>query len=166
MGFFNAFLQGPYTSADAAEIAKYQPLLEWWRLASTAAAAGGSEISQDLGNPAGPREQLRLAHWANRIWEANLARVGAGGPGLSSAAFNHGISVLRTTMQDTHVATLEFERNRAIKTFSDHHGEALAQKLHRLCSVERDDDLPPVHALLVKSGKGRASVWCTKCLVC
>ena len=82
--------------------------------------------------------------------------MGAGGPGLSNAAFNHGVNMLRATMQDTHVAALEFERNKANKTFTDYHGEALAQKMHRLCGVDRDDDLPPVHVLLVKSGKGRA----------
>jgi hypothetical protein len=156
LGFYNTFLQGPLASPDAATVLRYQPLSDWWRLASTARAAGGSVMSQALANPVNLHHQGRLARWCNRVRDSQLARLGAGGPGLSNAAFAHGVQLLRTTMEDNHTATLEFERNRSTKSFTEHHGDELGLLMQRLCNVTRDEDLPPIHALLVKAGKGRA----------
>jgi threonine dehydrogenase-like Zn-dependent dehydrogenase len=84
-----------------------------------------------------------------------MARLGVGGPGLSNAAFAHGVGELRKTMTDTHEERLDFERQRNTKTFTDFHGEALAQQMHRLCGVTSDVNLPEVHSLLLQMAKGR-----------
>jgi hypothetical protein len=58
-------------------------------------------------------------------------------------------------MTDTHKEHLDFERQRNTKTFTDFHGEALAQQMHCLCGVTSDVNLPEVHNLLLQSAKGR-----------
>jgi hypothetical protein len=158
LGFFNAFLQGPLSSADPLEVAAIEPLVQWWRLASTNVAAGTSAISSALHQPTStsPRELGRLTAFANRTKDLQLSRLGIGGPGLSNAAFAHGVTELKTTLEATHQATLEFERARREKSFADIHGEALAQQVYRLCNVTRDADLPEVHTLLLKTPRGRA----------
>jgi hypothetical protein len=155
LGFFNTFLQAPLASADAAVVATIAPLAEWWRLACTDRTAGGTAVSHDLLAVTTPRSQARLSAWAARVKESQLARIGVGGPGLSNAAFAHGVAELKTTMENTHIATLEFERARNEKTFTDQHGAALALQMHRLCGVTSDADLPEVHNLLLKTAKGR-----------
>ena len=85
-----------------------------------------------------------------------MARLGVGGPGLSNTTFAHGVATLRQTMEDNLTATLDFKRAQNNKTFTDVHGDALALKMHRLCDVIDDADLPEVHTLLLKAGKGRA----------
>jgi hypothetical protein len=155
VGFYNEFLAGPLASADAAVVAEITPLADWWRLASTNVAAGTSVVSYALTGIATIRDQARLAAWANRVKDAQMARLGVGGPGLSNAAFAHGVAELRTTLEDTHLATLAFEREKNEKTFTDTHGPALADTLQRLTGVHRDEDLPPIHLMLLKVGKGR-----------
>jgi hypothetical protein len=83
------------------------------------------------------------------VKDVQMARLGVVGPGLSNAAFVHGVGELRKTMTDTHEERLAFERQRNTKTFTDFHGEALAQQMHRLCGVTSDVNLPEVHSLLL-----------------
>ena len=85
-----------------------------------------------------------------------MARLGVGGPGLSNTTFAHGVATLRQTMEDNLTATLDFKRAENNKTFTDIHGDALALKMHRLCDIINDADLPEIHTLLLKAGKGRA----------
>jgi hypothetical protein len=153
--FFNTFLQATLASGDAAAIAALEPVTQWWRLASTNTAGGASVVSSPLLAVTSPRAQSRLNAWASRVKNDQMSRIGIGGPGLSNAAFAQGVNVLTTTMEATHRASLEFERARGDKTFTDFHGEALAQQLQRLCKCETDDQLPEVHGLLLKTAKGR-----------
>jgi hypothetical protein len=155
LGFFNRFLQGPLSSADPLEVAAIGPLVQWWRLASTNLAGGTSVVSSPLLLPTSPGEMLRLAAWSSRVKSNELRRVGLGGPALSNAAFALGVSELKTSLEGTHRATLEFERSRQDKSFADTHGADLAQYLHRLCGVNRDEDLPDVHTLLLRTPRGR-----------
>jgi hypothetical protein len=155
LGFFNTFLQAPLASADAAVVNAIEPLANWWRLASTDTAAGATAVSSALHAVTTPREQARLAAWASRVKQGQLARIGVGGPGLSNAAFAHGVAELKTTLEATHIASLEFERARSDKSFTDYHGAALAQQMHRLCAVTDDARLPEVHSLLLKTSKER-----------
>ena len=84
-----------------------------------------------------------------------MARIGVGGPGLSNTAFAHGVDTIRQTLENNLTANLEFQRNRAVRSFTEAHGAILAQKMHRLCGVTDDAHLPEVHSLLLKAGKGR-----------
>jgi hypothetical protein len=155
VGFFNTFIQPYATSADPVVVASIAPLANWWRLASTNNAAGNSVISSTLTVVNIPREQSRLNTWASSVKDSQLARLGVGGPGLSNAAFAHGVDEIRKVMTDTHEERLDFERQRNTKTFTDFHGEALAQQMHRLCGVTSDVNLPEVHSLLLQTAKGR-----------
>ena len=124
----------------------------WLRLASTRNAAATSPVAQALRGAATPREQARLTAWANKVKDSQMARLGVGGPGLSNTTFAHGVATLRQTMEDNLTATLDFKRTQSNKTFTDVHGDALALKMHRLCDVIDDADLPEVHTLLLKAG--------------
>jgi hypothetical protein len=61
-----------------------------------------------------------------------------------------------TLVANQQQANLKFQCARGDKTFTDQHGEVLASLLHRWCAVGRDEDLPPVHALLLKSPKSHS----------
>jgi hypothetical protein len=89
------------------------------------------------------------------VKQGQQARISVGGPGLSNAAFAHGVAELKTTLEATHIATLELECARSDKSFTDYHGAALAQQMHRLCAVTDDARLPEVHSLLLKTSKER-----------
>jgi hypothetical protein len=155
VGFFNTFVLPYYaTSADPVVVASITPLANWWRLASTNNAGGNSVVSSALTVVNIPREQFRLNTWASTVKDSHMARLGVGGPGLSNAAFAHGVGELRKTMTDTHEERLDFECQRNTKTFTDFHGEALAQQMHRLCRVTSDVNLPKVHSLLLQTAKG------------
>jgi hypothetical protein len=154
VGFFNTFILPYATSADPVVITSITPLANWWRLASTNNAGGNSIVSSALTVVNIPPEQSRLNTWASTVKDAQMARLGVGGPGLSNAAFPHGVGELRKTMTDTHEERLDFERQRNTKMFTDFHGEALAQQMHRLC-VTSDVNLPEVHGLLLQTAKGR-----------
>jgi hypothetical protein len=155
LGFFNRFLQGPLASVDPLVVTAIGPLAQWWRMASTNLAAGTSVISSPLLLPTSPGEMLRLAAWSSRVKSNELLRVGMGGPALSNAAFALGVNELKTSLEGTHRATLEFERARQEKSFADTHGADLALYLHRLCGVTRDEDLPDVHNLLLRTPRGQ-----------
>ena len=156
LGFYNTFLGTTLAAGDAAAIAALSPVTQWWRLASTNNAAGTSVVSQALLNVGAPRNQARLNAWSSRVKDGQMARLGHGGSGLSNTAFSQGVSVLKTTIEANHLATLEYERARADKTFSDVHGLALGQQLHRLCNCHTDAGLPEVHHHLLKMDKGKA----------
>jgi hypothetical protein len=155
LGFYNNFLQTALGGTPA-EIARIQPLAEWWRLASTdVVAAGPTVVARALLATGTPRLQAKLANWSGRVSASQLARLGVGGPGLTNASFALGIAEIRATLEGNHIAALEFERAKNDKTFTDVHGAQLAQVLHRLCNVASDADLPPVHLMLLKTSKSR-----------
>jgi hypothetical protein len=155
VGFFNTFILPYTTSADPVVVASITPLANWWRLTSTNNAGGNLIVSSALTIVNIARKQSQLNMWASTVKDAQMARLGVGGPGLSNAAFAHGVGELRKTMTDTHEERLDFERQRNTKTFTDFHGEALAQQMHRLCGVTSDVNLPGVHSLLLQTAKGR-----------
>jgi hypothetical protein len=74
---------------------------------------------------------------------------------LGRPSFALGVSKLKTSLEGTHHATLEFERSCQEKSFADTHGADLAQYLHRLCGVTHDKDLPDVHTLLLRTPRGQ-----------
>jgi hypothetical protein len=154
LGFYNQFLARPM-AGTAAEQATYTPLCEWWRVACTDAAGGAPILAVTPLAPANLRETARLSTWANQVRELAMARVGAGGPGLTSAAFAQGINNITTQLTTNHTAALTYDREKNNKTFTDVHGDALAQQLRRLCNVANDALLPEVHLLLLKTPKAQ-----------
>ena len=104
-----------------------------------------------------PLDQGRLTAWATRQKTDSLARLGVGGPGLSSAAFNAGVANLTNVMNTNARDRLDYERAKSEMSFSEKHGPAMAQKLYNLCDVGRDIDLPEIHRLLAKAPKNRES---------
>ena len=78
-------------------------------------------------------------------------RAGVGGPGLTTNAFNAGITNLQATVNNVAAQRLDFERARAERSSTEKHGGALAQCMHRLCNVADDDHLSEALRLLAKS---------------
>ena len=51
---------------------------------------------------------------------------------------------------------LQYQRDKDNKSFTDRHGEQLAQRVRNWCGVANDAALPEIHRLLAKSdGKAR-----------
>lgn len=156
LAFYNTFLNGPLNSGDAAQVAHWLPVTSWWRLASTdRAGALATVISAALIVPATPHEHGRLAAWGNRVKDNQLARLGMGGPQLSNAAFARGVLDIQDTLGQTAAERIRLETARANKTFTEVHGQALGELMHRLCDVTSDVHLPEVHGLLLKTVKSR-----------
>ena len=58
------------------------------------------------------------------------------------------VEAIRTTIADTNTANLEYDRAKSHVTFTDHFGDALAQRLRTWTSVNFDADLPEIHRVL------------------
>ena len=85
-----------------------------------------------------------------------MTRIGHGGPGLTTAAFQAGINALTTSLNDNTAAEINFQQQRDSKTFTDKHGHALSQLVRNYCDVLTDDLLPDIHGLLASAPKGGA----------
>jgi hypothetical protein len=155
LGFFDAFIRGAYDGSPA-QRAAIRPLANWWRLACTDRAVGGdTEASIALTPTASPALAAKVAAHLDRVKTTQKARMGLGGPGLTTTAFAHGIAEVRTTLENNLAQQLAHETARRVKTFTDFHGGALAATMHRLCGVTSDADLPPIHNLLVRTTKSQ-----------
>ena len=150
-GFFATFLQAPLAAGGAAALA-VAPLAEWFRVSSTNTGGGDCIIRVQPTIPATPIQLQGLNRHTDRFKALELARIGVGGPALSTAAFNAGIAQVTTTLNDTATRQLDYQRSRADRSFTDKHGEQLAERMHRLTGAADDDHLPEVHRLLAKSG--------------
>ena len=153
--FYTTFLETPLASANAATVAKYTPLREWWRAASTNLNGGTPSVGVVPVATNTIASQMLLADWANRVRDLAMARLGHGGPGLSSAAFTTGITELRNTLENNHQAQISHDVNSRTKTFTDKHGSTLSERVCRLCSAVDDQHLPEIHELLVNAPKNR-----------
>ena len=148
-------LVNPLLNGTAAQTALIEPVRDWYLAAVTDNNAGESILSIAPVAAANPIVQGRLNAASHRIKKQHLLRLGIGGPGLTTAAFQQGIQEVRQTLETTAQDQLQFERDRNNKTFTDKHGDALAQRMHRLCGVADDRFLPEVHQQLAKAPKGR-----------
>ncbi len=154
LNFYARFLQADLASGDAAVVAAATPLRDWWRLACTNTAAGAANTVPAVDQVAAgnPIHAQGLGQWVAQLKVNQLRRLGAGGPALTTAAFQQGIQDLRDALTEGTTQTLEFHREANNKTFTDKHGAALAQTMHRWCDPCADDDhLPEVHQLLSKN---------------
>ena len=91
----------------------------------------------------------------NRTVERAMTRLGAVGPGLTSAAFNAGLTRLTDSIKANHDEALNYQRQANNKTFTQKHGETLAERARRLTGAATDADLPEVHTALVNVPKAR-----------
>lgn len=155
IGFHNNVLNPHLTAGDANEVARWEPVRDWYLTVCTNNAGGGTDTASRLVSPANPGQQGLLNTFANRHKNQLLARLGHGGPQLSNAAFAAGVATIRDTMSDNLNAHLQFERDRHTKTFADKHGDTLAEQLLRLCGVVDEAHLPEVHRLLLNCPKNR-----------
>ena len=159
--FWTTFIQ-PSLDAGGADADLVAPLVEWFRVASTAttAAPGAptpnvSPVCIALVNTNAPATRNRLNAHANRVRQEGLRRLGVGGTGLTVAAFNAGINSINTTLRDSAAASLQYQRDRDTVTFTQRYGPAIAQMMYNLCNVTQDDHLPEIHNAIANAPKGR-----------
>ena len=141
-GFYQAFLDGPMTSGDPVLEAKFRPLIEWWRVVCTEPAVGDCAAAITPLAVGNARSHSKLDRWVSRVRDDIFARMGHGGPALTSAAFHAGISAIRSTIQETNDANLDYDRARRVVTFEDRHGTALAQRLNGSTKTPSQSCLP------------------------
>ena len=96
-------------------------------------------------------DQLLLNQHVTRVRNATLTAAGVGGPALTTAAFNAGIVNMQATLKHNAAERLRLEAARNSRSFTSKHGDALAERMHRLCGVANDVDLPEVHVLLARA---------------
>ena len=144
--FYNTFIQPGF----AADNALWAPLQTWFRLAATQDVNNNPVLGVTPVTTGIPADTAGLN--ASVIATKNgLKRMAAPfGPGasLTGVQFAAGIQDLRTTIQDTTTERMEFDRDRARKSFTDLHGVALAEQIQRLCGAGSDADLPNIHILM------------------
>jgi len=87
-------------SGDADRVATVEPLFNWYRVSCMATGAGADHSPLEITptTSALPLVNLALQDHATRIRDQQLARLGVGGPALSSAAFQAGVAQLNQTM--------------------------------------------------------------------
>ena len=154
-GFYNTFLRTEIDSGDAARVTAIEPARDWWRCASTNLTGGVSMVrAQPLMSPL-PGVNARLNQLAADWRSSALAKLGVGGPALSSTTFTAGVNSLNATLDRNASDALAFQRASGVKTFTDKYGAAAAARMHNLCNVTSDADLPETHALLVNCPKER-----------
>ena len=154
--FYTTFLQPHVGSAVQATVDKWQPITNWWRCACMK-VNGSQESRVQLENvvSGSPAATQALNACLAKIRERELARVGVGGPQLSNAAFNTGVLQLQTTLNDNAMNRLQFERDKAQKTFTDKFGDHLATHMYKMTGAADDDHLPEVHKVLARAPKGQ-----------
>ena len=79
-----------------------------------------------------PAQNQALNAFAERRRLGMRAVAGVVAPppqGLTDATFNAGMASLRTSISESREAQIDYEQNKAIKTFTDHHGQPLAQRV-------------------------------------
>ncbi len=141
---------------DAAAVARAEIVERWWRQACTDTVGGLSWVRSAPAAARHAGDQIALNQHVARVKTTILNAVGVGGPGLTTAAFNAGMANMQATLEHVSAERLRHEAARAARTFTSKNGEALAQRMYRLCNVANDVDLPDVHQLLARaSGKSQ-----------
>ena len=98
-----------------------------------------------------PADMFAVAAWFSSRREQLERWAGLGGHGLTANAFNAGIKNLQASMNNVATQRLDFQHARAERSFTEGHGNTLAQRMHRLCVVNNDDHLSEALCPLAKS---------------
>ena len=154
LGFYTGVI-AVYEAGTAEQQLMIAPIADWFRLMVLDTAGGASVLEVAGIAAAGPRAQQALQRHRNNVAGALLTRLGVGGAALSTAAFNVGVTAIETAMTETNDAQLTYFRQRDNKTFTQKHGNSLADRLYSWCGVDDDGALPEIHQLLAKSSKSR-----------
>lgn len=89
-GFYNTFIQPGLASPVPAVVAATEPIRDWFQGASTDVVAGDTVVASAPVTTRTPMIQQCLNTWVARVKERQLARVGVGGLGLTTTAFDVG----------------------------------------------------------------------------
>ena len=154
LGFYADIIH-PWATGAASQQALVAPLVEWFRLMVHDNAAGASVLGVNPNMDPSPRAAQRLQRHRQTVANLYLLKIGVGGPALTSASFDAGVNVIQNAMTTSTNSQLNYFRDRDNKTFTQKHGDALAQRMHNWCGVVADADLPEIHQLLAKSSKNR-----------
>ena len=134
--FYGHILQGPLGSAVPTKVAMFEQVSLWWRLAchrATGTAAGTTSLVTTARIPGTlPIHDTGLAQHVRRLATPLLAKLGHGGPALSTAAFNAGIVVLEESMAASRDAQTAIAIRNDATTVLAQRGPAVAQEL---CNV-------------------------------
>ena len=155
LGFYDTFLRAEIDSGDADRVTAIEPVRDWWRCASTNLTGGSTMVAEQPVVSPLPRVTARLHQLVAEWRTSTLTKLGVGGPALTSTSFTAGVNSLNATLDRNASDALAFHRDRSTKTFTDKYGPAAATRMHNLCNVTSDADLPDTHDLLVNCPKER-----------
>jgi hypothetical protein len=153
--FYLQFVLGKHDLATAAEAQQWSHVAQWFRLASTDSNAGDSVVRVAPVEPPTPPTRMALTNFAARRIKELLGQVGFGGPGLTNAAFQAGVDLLRGTMTDNQTAYVEYDRQVRRKTFAEKHGAALETRILRFTGQPDEAHLPEIHRLMTNAPRRR-----------
>lgn len=155
-GFYNQILAPELGSGNADRVTAVTPLAEWYRYAVHDSNGGDPQLEVT------PVPVVTLANrrsetaFTKSLVDPLLAKLGVGGPGLTTAAFTQGITEIRNTLTTTTNNTLDYHRQQNNKTFTAKHGTALAARVYRLTGATDDATLPEIHRLVAAASKAQA----------
>jgi len=98
-------------------------LRDWVKVGVTNTGAGHSILAITPVTTAVPAVHVALNRWVTKIKDSCLLKLGAGGPALSSAAFNTGVAAIQNTLDNNATSRLQFEHDRKNQSFTDKHGD-------------------------------------------
>ena len=148
--FHDTFLRAEIAAGDP-RAAAATPCVEFFRGASTNLGTGESLVTSVPVPAATPVLQALLNAHVAGIRQRVKHALGLGGLGLTTAAFQQGITDLQTTANANADEARRVEQARQNKSFTDRHGPLMAQRMHRLCSAAAADHLPEVLRMLARS---------------
>ena len=155
--FYTTFIAPGLANPDPAIQTATHPIRDWFRLASTNATGDLAVLRvTPVADPL-PVNGLSFNRALTRVKTEAKRKLGGGGPGLTTTAFETGIQTIRDALTATSENHLTYERSKAQKSYTDRHGTAMAERLYRLTGVNDDDHLPEIHRVLASTPKNRES---------
>ena len=147
-----SFLSAPEATEDDREA--MEVLTDWFRAASL--TQGGDFPLRTLAHPGlDPAQGAVVNAWrASRVRQVTTL-LGYGGPSLSAATFNHGMTQIETAIAESTQKRIDYDKATSNKSFREKHGEALLELLYKFTGQTNEVDLPQIHKLLVAAPKNR-----------
>ena len=155
LAFYTTALHADLGSGTPAIVAAATPLSDWYRVAvmNNNAALAVPVTQVGVIPPASITDTQALTRRGNVVVKDLLSRLGVGGPALTTAAFQQGMTDLQNTHTMLNQNVIDYHTNRDNKGFSDRHGPALGQRVQNWCNVPNDLALPEVHRLAAAAHK-------------
>jgi hypothetical protein len=153
--FYAQFVLNKHDSAVAAKAQMWSHVAQWFRLALTDNNANESVVHVVPVEPPTPPVRMSLTNFTTQRIRDLLGKVGFGGPGLTNAAFQAGIDLLRGSMTNNQDAYLEYNCQARRKTFAEKHGAALETRILRFTGQPDEAHLPEIHRLMTNAPRGR-----------